>query len=78
MPEHFGSDSRALNNTAVGSEVAPENSDSACGAVGIVNGSDNLGIAVYNALNILRNGLAGAGDKVVLSKPSLLISFITA
>ena len=62
MPEHFGSDSRALNNTAVGSEVAPEHGDAACGAVGIVNGSDNLGIAVYNALNILRNGLAGAGD----------------
>ena len=72
MLEHFGSYRRTLYYASVGSEVAAEYSDTACCAVGIVYGTDYVGILVYYALDVLCNGLACAGDEVGIEKSELI------
>ena len=66
MLEHLGSNSRSLYNTGIGSQVASEYSYTAVGHIGIVDGSDDVGILVYYTCDILSNCLACAGQAVCI------------
>ena len=71
MLEHLGSYRGALDDAAVGSEVAAENRDAASGAVWLFDGTDNLGVLVDNALDVLGDSLAGAGDEACVEQAEL-------
>ena len=72
MLEHLGSYRGALDDAAVGSEVAAENRDAAGGAVWLFDGTDNLGVLVDNALDVLGDSLAGAGDEACVEQAELI------
>ena len=63
MHHHLRCNSRTLNNTAVLSDVAPQNSDAAGLHIRILDRTDNFRIAVDYALQVLADRLAGAGDE---------------
>ncbi len=64
MYQHFLAYCAALYNTAVGSEISAEYGDSSRLTVGVLNGTDNLGILVHAARNVFANGLARRGHAV--------------
>lgn len=63
VDHHFRCDCRTLDNTAVLCDVAPQNSDAAGLGVRILERTNDLGVLVDNALEVLADRLAGAGDE---------------
>ena len=60
---HFRCNCRTLDNTAVLCDVAPQNSDAAGLRIRILERTNDLGVLVDNALEVLADRLAGAGDE---------------
>ena len=61
---HLGSHGGLLDDTAVLRQVAKENGNTAGRQIGIVDGADDLRVAVDRIRNILAHRLTGAGNEV--------------
>ena len=62
VEHHLRGHGGALHHAALGGQVALEHGDAAVGGVGVLDGADQLGVAVDHALQVLGQGLSGAGE----------------
>ena len=62
MEHHLRGHGGALHHAALGGQVALEHGDAAVGGVGVLDGADQLRVAVDHALQVLGQGLSGAGE----------------
>ena len=71
MDHHLGGYGGLLHHAAVGGQVALEHRDAAGLGVGVVDGADDVGIAVDHTLQILGHRLAGAGHQAGVQQAGL-------
>ena len=71
MHHHFRRDSAALDDAAVLRDVAPQDRDAAGLGVRIFERTNDLGVAINHALQVLADRLAGAGDEREVEEAAL-------
>ena len=68
---HLGGHGAALDHAAVGGQIAPEDLQTAGGAVGVFNGTDGVGVQILGAPDVLPYCLTGDGQAVQIQQVPL-------
>ena len=68
---HLGGHGAALDDAAIGGDVAPQDLQAAGLRIGIIDGTDGLVVQDVSALDVLAEGLAGDGGDIEVQQALL-------